>query len=175
MEPVSRFGSGPWASSSSLVTRRGFRRFSFKKKRGWGAARRRGRCCTSFGQDCRPFRRATPYEQHLLSNIFWATSSGRHRGRRDLHRGASARGGTDVVPVMSGWPSRKRARVPCPPRGFVFLSLTAMPRLSSSRAPPPPGGRKTRFPGRSTGYSAPGSREAAPPGPHREIRIRPPS
>ncbi len=69
MEPVSRFGSGPWASSSSLVTRRGFRRFSFKKIRGWGATRRRGRCCTSFGQGCRPFRRATPYEQHLMGDI----------------------------------------------------------------------------------------------------------
>jgi hypothetical protein len=34
---------------------------------------------------------------------------------------------------------------------------------------------RRRFPGRSTGYSAPGFREAVPPGPHREIRVRPTS
>ena len=42
MEPMSRFGSGSWAFSSSLVTRSASRRFRFKKIRDWGATRRRG-------------------------------------------------------------------------------------------------------------------------------------
>ena len=71
MEPLSRFGSGSWAFSSSLVTRRGSRRFSFRRTRGWGATRRRGRCCTSFDRAFSPSR---------------ATPEGPHRGRRDLHR-----------------------------------------------------------------------------------------
>jgi transposase-like protein len=57
MEPVSRFGSGSWAFSSSLVTRRGSRRFSFKRIQGWGATRPHGRCCTSFDRVFRPFPR----------------------------------------------------------------------------------------------------------------------
>ena len=89
-EPVSLFASGFWASSSWLVTRRAFRRFSFKKTRGWGASRRRGRCCTSFDRVFQPFRRR-----------FWrATSRPTRPTSADI-----AEDGTDVERARLGWPS----------------------------------------------------------------------